>query len=100
MDVRQGGDLDRELAYGNCKSAERYGRDVINKVIADIGNAGAVMFSVERAQDIPGGVCGSRVKISGSFTISRSASGLPRDLLLLSRPGQGWVQTPGRWRTG
>ena len=53
-DIRTGGDLASELAYGNHRSAAKYGEEVIAKAAADVALGRAVVFPVTRAEDIVG----------------------------------------------
>ena len=43
-DIRTGGDLASELAYGNHRSAAKYGEEVIAKAAADVALGRAVVF--------------------------------------------------------
>ena len=54
MDIRTGDDLASELAYGNHRSAAKYGEEAIAKAVADFALGRAIVFPVTRAKDIVG----------------------------------------------
>ena len=53
-DIRTGGDLASELAYGNHRSAAKYGEEAIAEEVADFALGRAIVFPVTRAKDIVG----------------------------------------------
>ena len=54
VDVLPGGDLAKELEYGNHSTANNFGEAVWEKAVAGVACGRAIVFPKERAGQIPG----------------------------------------------
>ena len=54
VDVLPGGDLAKELEYGNHSSANNFGEAVWKKAVADVACGRAIVFPKEQADQVPG----------------------------------------------